>query len=660
MTDRKSAFVRRRRLVILIGLILFALLAYAGLLARDALRLRDDLQALQDFTAALPANPQPAQIDLRALQPRLTSLHDNLAALKSHAGPLLALAPALGGLPQIGGDVRAAPALLDMALEATEVGERAVKMLAPLWPTPDDNGRLSLEAITRLLQVVQPAMVSFGGNLDRVEAARRSIDTAAVSPRVRGVLERYDAAYPALSAGLKAASIAPELLGADRPRTYLLLLQNEDELRATGGFISAAGLLTLDAGRIVTLTMEDAYAVDDFSKPYPDPPAPLLDLMGATLWVFRDTNWSPDFPTAARKAIELYTLARPVKIDGVIALNQNVIQELVAGLGALRVDPAEPPLTASTLRAYLRRAWAPDGQTSVAEWYVQRKDFIGRVMQAMLDRLLNDPRPLDWRALGEALQTALQQRDLMMWLNDPTLNAPLAANGWDGSLAPVSGDYLMIVDSNVGFNKANATVRESIEYTVTIAAQGQSTAQLTLTYTQTGRPIDQCRHELIPYTLDLTYDQLVQQCYWDYRRVLAPIGSALLDASRQPIGPGQLITGRITDGATDTGTELDRASFNTLVIVPRGATLTSTLRYSLPDGIVTTDGRQRLYRLRVQKQSGAGHWPLTVRLSWPAGWRLIASDPPPSGATDQSAVYQRPLDQDQVFTLRFEPVQTDH
>jgi len=188
---------------------------------------------------------------------------------------------------------------------------------------------------------------------------------------------------------------------------------------------------------------------------------------------------------------------------------------------------------------------------------------------------------------------------------------------------------------------------------VTIEADGNSTARLTLTYTQTGQPIDQCRHELIPYTLELTYDQMVQQCYWNYRRVLAPMGSTLLEASLHPTGPGQLITGRVTDGATAAGVEQDRVSFSTLLIAPRGETISSTLRYALPPGIVTTDGSERTYRLRVQKQSGAGHWPLTVSVRWPAEWRLIDSEPPPSSVTDRSAVYDLTLDRDQSLSLTF-------
>ena len=96
--------------------------------------------------------------------------------------------------------------------------------------------------------------------------------------------------------------------------------------------------LTIDAGKIISLTVEDSYAVDDFTTPYPDPPAPLRDYMGIDLWVFRDSNWSPDFPVAARQAISLYTQTRGGHIDGVIAMNQKVVEALVDGFGPLTID----------------------------------------------------------------------------------------------------------------------------------------------------------------------------------------------------------------------------------------------------------------------------------------------------------------------------------
>ena len=60
----------------------------------------------------------------------------------------------------------------------------------------------------------------------------------------------------ALRDGLELAQALPSLLGADKPAEYLLLAQNPDELRATGGFIGAVGVLTLDQGRPGEIAME--------------------------------------------------------------------------------------------------------------------------------------------------------------------------------------------------------------------------------------------------------------------------------------------------------------------------------------------------------------------------------------------------------------------
>lgn len=636
--------IRWKRLIL--GLMLLILVVWLGLLAYVGLTLRADVLALQDVAAQLPDPLDPAQIDLPLIQQHVTSIHRNLTSLRSLASPLLAITPALGWLPGIGGDVRAAPALLDMTLEFTDMGDRALRTLVPAWPPPASDGRLSLPVMTRLLQQLQPAMPSFAANIDRAGASRQTIEATTLSPRLRSIMQRFDAAYPLLRSSVRFARIAPELLGADRPRTYLIILQNEDELRPTGGFISAAGQVTLDAGRIVTLTVNDAYQVDDFSRPYGDPPAPLWDIMGSQLWLFRDSNWSPDFPTAARQAVELYTYTQGGDFDGVIALNQNVVEALATGLGPLAIDAAQPPLTAQTIRAYMRGAWAPSGQSNVGEWYTQRKDFIGRVMQAMLDRLLNQTGAVDWGELGQALNGVLNSHDLLITLSDPALNEPLHESGWDGAMPDARGDFLMIVDANLGFNKANSLIAEAYTYTVQLHPDRSATSDLVMAYTQRGTPAPDCPHVVPPYDLSTTYDKLAQQCYWNYRRVLAPAGATLIDATRHPIGPGELITGAISDGATTTAAEENKTVFSTLVIVRRGQSLESRLSYTLPIDTAQPDGAQNVYRLRVQKQAGAGHWPLTIIVNAPPGQRLIDAQPGPIEWSETRVVFQLTLDAD--------------
>ncbi len=644
---------RRRRWWLLVALLIgLVVLLWIGLLVRDGLAVRADVLALRDYVTALPRPLQPADIDMTRLAQDATALDENLSALRSHAQPLLLLTPALGWLPEIGGDVQAAPALLDMALELTNLGRRAATTLAPLWPPETANGRMSLPVITRLLQALPPAAIdSWREPLDLAQAARQRLDTARLSPQLRGMLNRYDEAYPLVQTGLELAEVAPQLLGADRPRTYLLLFQNEDELRASGGFISAAGRVTVDAGSIISLTVEDSYAIDDFTTPYPDPPAPMRDYMGIDLWVFRDSNWPPDFPAAARQAISLYTQTRGGTIDGVIALNQQVVEALVDGLGPLTID-GQTIANAQDMRAYMRRAWSPSSQSTATEWIMQRKNFISRAMQALLDRLLNGG-DVNWQTLGQALYRVLRSRDLLITLADPQLNEPLHLAQLDGALRADAGDYVMVVDTSMGFNKANVAMQQALQYTVTLAADHAPRAELTIAYTNTNPPVPGCVHRSPKYGLDTTYEELVQQCYWLYRRVLAPPGAELIDASRHPTGPGELVSGLNSDGATRVTEENGQTVFGTFLIVPRGQRVDSRLSYSLPASIVLARGDQLSYHLVWQKQPGAAAWPARVTVVFPEGMSLLAAQPQPGTTTANSAVFQFNLDTDHEVNVTF-------
>jgi len=617
-------------------------LLWCGLLARDGLALRADWETLQSDLAAWSGS----RIELPLVQTHVASMRANLVALRSHAGPLLAVAPALGWLPRIGGDVQSAPALLDMAIELLAGGDRALTALAPLWPPRAGEGRSAVEQIARGLDAARPDLEAFQSHVDRAGEIRQRIDPAILSGATRSLLDRFDATYPTLRAGAELVSVAPQLLGVDRPRTYLILIQNEDELRPTGGFITAVGRVTLDAGRIVTLTVADVYQVDDFGKPYGDPPAPLRDYMGLELWVFRDSNWSPDFPTSARTAIELYTYAQGGAIDGVVGLNQKVVQALVAGLGPIPIDSDQPPLTADNIRAYMQSAWAPSGQVDPLAWLAQRKEFIGNLAQAVLDRAMNGGDQIDWLAVGRAIFGVLRSRDLLIYLNDDVATRPLARAGWDGALRPTEGDFLMVVDANLGFNKVNALMQQSLAYTATLGADGSNTADVTLTYTHTGATEEGCVHAVPNYGLDTTYEGLIQQCYWNYRRVLAPAGARLIDATRHPVGSDHLITQQATDGSTRVSVEKGKTVFGTLLIVGRGQRLETRLRYALPKDIVKTDNDQRVYHLLIQKQPGAGAWPLTVTVVWPSGWQLVTAHPAPISVADTAAVFQSALDAD--------------
>ena len=418
-------------------------------------------------------------------------------------------------------------------------------------------------------------------------------------PRLAEQLPRLDRLLPLARTGLQAAQVAPALLGADGPRTYLILAQNNHELRGTGGFISAVGMIRVERGRITDLQLGDSYAVDDLSQPHPAPPAALAAQMGIDLLLLRDSNWSPDFPESAQVARALYQQDRGIASDGAVALDLEAVRLLVQALGPLQAPGVDEPITGDNVVTWMKRAWgAPRDSTGTvqeaqtSDWWVKRKNFMGDLAAAAMAKL-DGGGELNITALGRAALTMLDGRHLQVAVDDPALAKTLAEQGWDGGLRPPKeSDFLAVVDSNVGFNKANAAVVEAIAYRVE-PANGGLEATVTLTYTHTApagaEPI--CDHTS---RYGDSYDELINRCYWDYLRVYAPGGSELLaaDGLNQPAAE-----------QGERGTTVFTGSF----ALRPGDQRVVTLRYRLPADLPAAP-----YRLFVRKQAGTLAPPLTV------------------------------------------------
>ncbi|MEA3377718.1 MAG: DUF4012 domain-containing protein, partial [Chloroflexota bacterium] len=401
----------------------------------------------------------------------------------------------------------------------------------------------------------------------------------------------------------------------------------------------------------------------DFSQPYPPAPEPMRRYMGIDLWVFRDSNWSPDFPTAAQRAIDLYRPGVPVFVDGVIALDQHAVQALVAAVDPVRIEGADEAITGETVLGYMREAWAPGEEDWSREWWRQRKSFMGAIAGAVLDRVTEGQ--VDWGELARSVLRLLEQKHLLVHVSQPTMAEVLAEQGWDGAVRPGNGDFLMLVDANVGYNKASAKVRQQAVYEVDLT-ESPPRARLTLTVTHTSSADVACEPES---RYAATYDGMMDRCYWDYVRVLVPEGSELVDATRIPV-PGEMLwDGRGTSGEVDVGAVegASCASWEVMSVIAPGEVQVRDFTWTLPPEVVVWDGREGRYVLRVQKQPGKRGHPLTVRVRLPEGCTLgearvdtlsvmDPSIPLPLGGErlgEGGAVYDAVLDRDLEFELVF-------
>jgi hypothetical protein len=635
------------------GLLLLGGLGLALTLARVAIAaaaVQDDLAAIEAL-----AESDVQTLDIEAAMEQLHTTRADVQTLHDAARPFLWLSPHLGWVTRYGPDIQAAPALLEMAVDLSTAAEQAVEPLAPLLAEEADQDTI-VEAVTTL-DAARPQLTSALNAVRAAQETRRGLDVETVSPRLRGWMAKLDRYLPLMEQGVQGALLLPELLGADAPATYLVLVQNEDELRPTGGFISGVARVTIVKGSLHEIAFEDSYAVDDFSQPYPDPPAPLLEYMLSELWLFRDSNWSPDFPTSAQAAISLYTLTHDVQIDGVVAVDQQAVQELVGALEPLHVPGYAEPVTRENAIAMAHQSWTPDPERS-ADWWAHRKDFMAALLDAIVARLEGGlDRPAIVR-LARAALVALEEKHLLIYLKDQEAAALLADMNWDGALTTTPGDYLMVVDANLGFNKANAVVQESLEYLVDLTEPTHPQGLLTVHH---WHPLDHgenpCRHEP---RYDATYEQMAARCYWDYLRVYVPRGVQLLDATAHPVPGSALLSGRPSDGQVTLGQgERNHDVLSTFLLLRPHQALQTRFAYALPPQVVQARGGSHEYSLVVQKQPGTLAVPLRVRIMLPPRAKLMTSDPAPTANDGAEVTYALALKTDRALKLTFGPGEAD-
>ena len=370
----------------------------------------------------------------------------------------------------------------------------------------------------------------------------------------------------------------------DVTRTYFVLLQNNYELRPGGGFLGQYAVVKIKNGAVASAVVEDANLLDQRIKNAGykvTPPWPLTRYAQIKRWMLRDSNFSPDFPYNAEKAEYFYRLGGGrEKFDGVIAVNADVFNRALDLTGPITI-PGYGTYDGTDGALKLEEAVEKNflGDDVPAELKENRKNVMKKIAAEMIARLNhveNIPK------IAEFAQKELRSKDVMLNFDDARLQSLVESVHWDGSVAKDwSGDYLMVVDANLGALKSDFYVKRSLDYAVDFTGE-RPKATVTYVYDHTA-----------------TYGDWRTSDYHTYTRILAPSGSTYIDQSRKNTG------GIMAQDSED----LKKTVFGYKVDAIMGRALETSIQYELPASI-TADN----YRLLIQKQSGTGTIPVTVHV----------------------------------------------
>ncbi len=259
--------------------------------------------------------------------------------------------------------------------------------------------------------------------------------------------------------GVPGVARLPELLDG---KTYVILLQNNNELRASGGFMGSYAKLKFVKGGLAELAVQDIYVPDGQLVGHVDPPIPIQQAFGQGWWKLRDSNWDIDFRVAGEQIAWFFEQGGE-KVDGMAAVNLSWVNKWLEVLGEVKTEGYGERVTARNL-AGLAQKYAEVGFFPGS---TQKRDFLGAVGGAVLKRT-KEMKISEGMKLAKLVYNELGKKQIVLWFRDKETAEIIREKEWDGGWGDYgAGDYLYVVEANLGANKANCCVSREVTQEVT-------------------------------------------------------------------------------------------------------------------------------------------------------------------------------------------------
>lgn len=630
----------RRKVVVAVCLILFGIVGVGGGIAFA--------QGKALYAMVMAAKEDLTRAKAAADKKNFAEVNQQLVSAQNHLEQAQAASDKmkwLKWLPVVSTQFKAVDSILLGGVKIASAGQDITVVAEDIfsaWPEGDASfNSISLADRKALLAKVEASPAKLTGAQTKLNDAVMAFDQiperGVIGPlgEITGTLrEKLPLMKEVVQKALPILEVAPEIVGYPEEQTYLFLLQNNWELRATGGFIGTYGILVLQAANIEKFQTDNIYNLDEPVKHtlHRTPPEPLGRYLKIDQWFMRDSNWDPDFPTTARTAEDFYHAENgPIEnIDGVLSVTPSFIQDLMELTGPVTLDGVE--FNSNNLIEELEYQ-SEVGYRHQGLLESERKVVIGKLATILKDKLLNLPSS-QWGKLWEVLLTNLDEKHVLIYSKDEQAQALVQQLEWDGAMVDKPGDYLMVVDSNLAALKTDKVMVKTINRT--LSKEGDDyIVNLELVYNHTG-----------------VQDNDFITRYRTYTRVYVPRGSALLD-SNGFLTNSEFEGGKPIQAETKEYEPNNKTVFEGFISVEAKSTKKVTLRYKLPPEMTNYINHNRTYALYLQKQPGTTN--VTLNSSIDFGEAITAFSPVDKlqKIGDNRVQLSTPFAVDQVLSIDF-------
>lgn len=483
-----------------------------------------------------------AKNQLTVVQGEINKISSNLSSLKL-----------FGSLPYLKEYYQDANRLVKIANNSTEIGFTIIKAVEPyqdflgLKGAATSSAKTTEDRIAFLTQSIESVLP----HLDSIQTKISEIDTLVSEINIDKYPETYQnfnlhqiynqsreivsETRKLVSDGRPILSKSSWLLGKDKPRNYLIIFQNEGELRPSGGFWTAYATIKVDKGKVIPGPASNIYDLDDaLSSTTPSPRIIKSYHINVPYLNLRDNNLSPDFPIDAQIFLDTFykLTGKKTQYDAVIALDTNVLVDMVAVLGKL--DTRVGTFTTQPDKRC-------DGCPKIIydlEWisgrprnYIEknRKDFLAPLMSALLSNAMGAGKDY-LPKLGQAFFANVFEKHIMFYFPDADMQKAAVLANISGNITetPPETDYIHLNDANFASAKSNIFITQKIKHEITTTG-GKIEHKFAVTYTNPSKASN-CNLEKGDLCLNAPK-------YRNMFRLYTPIGSKLIKMTGSEVEP---------------------------------------------------------------------------------------------------------------------------
>jgi len=458
-------------------------------------------------------------------------------------------------------------------------------------------------------------------------------------------------------------------------KRYLVVFQNNAEMRASGGFIGSYALVDFSDGKIKNIEIPEggSYDTEGGLKEAIAAPEPLR--LVNSRWYFWDANWWPDWPTSAKKLEWFYEKSGGPTVDGVIALTPTVMEKILAVIGPVDMTKEYGIVVTadnfwqSTKEIIKKENSSVSKDSSAAARAEARpKKIIGDLARKIIGELPARMNKKSLARLAAAMEESLTQKQILFYFNDEKLQKAAEKYGWAGKMKHTGRDYLSVVNTNIAGGKSDRKIKENISLEARVGEDGKIVNTLKIRRTHFGK-----RGEVFFGVRNV-----------DWMRIYVPLGSRLIAAGgfKKPDDiyferPDENWALDLDVQKTEGGARIDEASgtkiyeeagktvFANWLMVDPGETAVVYLRYELPFRFEKKEpytvaekarelfgpekGEVYLYSLLAQKQAGSINSSINAKLILPDNMSLAWSFPKNLNKTERGWRISEKLDTDKYW-----------